>query len=245
MLKKAKIDHQSPTPLHIQAEQIIRKMINSDDYRNGKMFPNEVEFSKELGISRNTLRQAINKLVYEGLLIRKKGHGTKVNYLGTTSSASKNWLSFSQEMKALGVAIKNFELHISWKKADPDVANFFGIKPNDRLLQLIKVRGKQDGPIVYFISYFAPEIGMTGEEDFSMPLYEMLEQEYGVVVKTSLEEISALNAPELISEKLQIEKGDAVLKRKRYVLDTDGKPVEYNIGYYRADAFSFKVESER
>lgn len=244
-MEELKIHHDSTTPLHIQAEQIIRKMIDSDEYRSGKMLPNEVEFSKELGISRNTLRQAINKLVFEGLLIRKKGYGTKVNHLGTTSSTSKNWLSFSQEMKALGITVKNFELHISWQEPDREVCNFFNLKEPQKLLQLVRLRGKKDGPIVYFVSYFAPETGMTGEEDFSKPLYEILEREYGVVVKTSLEEISALNADEFLAGKLDIEKGRAVLKRKRYVLDTEGRPVEYNVGYYRADAFTFKIESER
>lgn len=53
-------------------------MIQQEEYRKGKLLPNEVELSKELNISRNTLRQAINRLVFEGLLIRKKGYGTTV-----------------------------------------------------------------------------------------------------------------------------------------------------------------------
>ena len=73
-----KIDHNSDKPLHIQAEEILRRLIESEEYKNGKLFPNEVELSEQLHISRNTLRQAINKLVFEGLLVRKKGYGTKV-----------------------------------------------------------------------------------------------------------------------------------------------------------------------
>ena len=63
------------------------------------MLPNEVDLSKQLGISRNTLRQAINNLVTEGLLVRKKGIGTIV-VNQSVSSKAKNWLSFTQEMKA-------------------------------------------------------------------------------------------------------------------------------------------------
>lgn len=56
----------------MQAEEILRKLIESEEYKNGKFLPNEVDLSERLNISRNTLRQAINKLVFEGLLIRKK-----------------------------------------------------------------------------------------------------------------------------------------------------------------------------
>ena len=70
-----KLDHASSKPLHVQAEEILRKLIESEEYKNGKFLPNEVDLSERLNISRNTLRQAINKLVFEGLLIRKKGVG--------------------------------------------------------------------------------------------------------------------------------------------------------------------------
>ena len=73
-----KLDHASSKPLHVQAEEILRKLIESEEYKNGKFLPNEVDLSERLNISRNTLRQAINKLVFEGLLIRKKGVGTKL-----------------------------------------------------------------------------------------------------------------------------------------------------------------------
>ena len=85
-------------PLHVQAENILRKLIEEPEYKNGKVLPDEVTLSQQLGISRNTLRQAINKLVYEGLLVRKRRVGTKVVRKGLVSRM-KNWRSFSQEMR--------------------------------------------------------------------------------------------------------------------------------------------------
>ena len=61
-----KLDHASSKPLHVQAEEILRKLIESEEYKNGKFLPNEVDLSERLNISRKTLRQAINKLVFEG-----------------------------------------------------------------------------------------------------------------------------------------------------------------------------------
>ena len=121
------LDHNSSVPLHVQAEEFIRNMINQEEYRKGKLLPNEVELSQKLDISRNTLRQAINKLVNEGLLVRKKGVGTTVASQNVMSNA-RNWKSFSQEMRSLGMKVQNFELHISYRPAPEEALKFFGIK---------------------------------------------------------------------------------------------------------------------
>lgn len=240
------LDHNSSKPLHVQAEELLRNLIESEEYKAGKYLPNEVELSQRLNISRNTLRQAINKLVFEGLLIRKKGVGTKVVQKGIVGGV-KNWLSFSQEMKMLGIEIRNFELHISWKRPNDEICNFFNLDKENptKCIVLERVRGKKEYPFVYFISYFNPNIPLTGEEDFTRPLYELLENDYQITVKTSKEKISARLAGELIAEKLDIKAGDPILIRERFVYDTQQVPIEYNIGYYRADSFTYTIEAER
>jgi GntR family transcriptional regulator len=241
---KYTIDHKSPLPLHAQVEALLRKMIDNTEYRNGKFLPNEVDLAKRLGISRNTIRQAINKLVFEGLLVRKKGVGTRVADR-TVNSRLSNWLSFTQEMKAKGLTPRNFEISVSWCFPDKEVISLFGIPANKKVLKLERLRGLQDGPFVYFISYFHPRVGLTGREDFTRLLYEILEKDYSTVAKLSKEEISALAADEFLAKKLNIRKGDPVLKRKRFVFDPGGRPIEYNIGYYKSDSFAYTIESER
>jgi len=241
---KFKINHKSPVPLHMQAEDLLRNIIKDPQYSNGKFLPNEVDLAKQLAISRTTLRQALNKLVYEGLLIRKKGVGTKVAE-ASVSSKSNNWLSFSQEMQARGIPIRNFELHISWVIPDEHIANFFEINTDKKILKLERLRGRPEGPFVYFVSYFHPRVGLTGDEDFKRPLYEILEKDYRVIANLSKEEISAQSADKIIAIKLEIDPGSPVLLRKRYVYDQGERPIEYNLGFYRADSFVYTVESRR
>lgn len=83
-----KIDHLSQVPLHKQAELILRELIEKEEYVNGKLLPREVDLSEQMGISRNTLRQSINQLVTEGLLIRKKGlsHFCRYATLGNSTT---------------------------------------------------------------------------------------------------------------------------------------------------------------
>ena len=231
-------------PLHKQAELYLRKLIEQDEFRDGKLLPNEIELSEQLKISRNTLRQAINTLVNEGLLIRKRGVGTRLAEKNIYSEAT-NWFSFSQEMKILGVEIENFELYISKQMASEEARSFFSIPENTKVLRIERLRGKVNFPFVYFVSEFNPELPLNGTENFNRPLYEILRNDYHIIVKTSREEISAAPANNFIASKLEIETGDPILIRKRAVSDANGLPVEYNIGWYRADSFTYKIESVR
>lgn len=238
------IDHKSPIPLHAQVEQLVREMIKLPEYKDNALLPNETSLAKQLGISRNTVRQALNKLVYEGLLIRKKGVGTRVAESGVNTRAN-NWLSFSQEMRASGINIINFDMKISRVPADSKASAFFDIAEGREIYKLERLRGDAKYPFVYFVSYFHPRIGLTGKEDFTRPLYEILEKDYSVIVKVSREDISARLAGDKIAKILGIKASDPILLRKRFVFDPGGRPVEYNLGYYRSDSFTYTIESER
>jgi len=241
---KLEIDHQSPIPLHAQVEILLRKLINLPEYKKGEFLPKEVELAKRLGISRNTLRQATNKLEYEGLLIRKKGIGTKVSKKSVVTQL-QNWHSFTQEMNEKGISFKNYLLQSEWVDADEKIRLFFKVDKNTRILKLSRLRGDEEGPFVYFESYFHPRIGLTGKEDFSRPLYEILEDDYHIVPSLSKERIKARSASPITAKRLKIEKGDAILLRERFVFDPGDRPIEYNIGYYVANKFTYTIDIKR
>lgn len=239
-----KIDHKSAFPLHIQVENLLRELIKDPEYARGKFLPREVDLAKLLGISRNTIRQATNKLVYEGLLIRKKGVGTTVAN-NVVHTKLKNWLSFTQEMKALGIEIINYELSVTWVEAEEEYADFFRIPLKKSILKLERLRGDAKGPFVNSVSFFHPRIGLTGKEDFNKPLYEILEKEHATIAKLSREELSAIAADKTLAGRLNLNVGDPILKRKRFVYDPGNRPIEYNVSFYRSDSFVYSVESER
>jgi GntR family transcriptional regulator len=241
---KLEIDHKSQIPLHKQTEELIRELINRPEYKDGKFLPKEVELSEQLNISRNTLRQAINTLVFEGLLVRKKGVGTRIAEKKVMSGAS-NWLSFSQEMKIVGIEIHNFELQIIRHEVSPEAAAFFNVSFGTKVMRLERLRGKKDYPFVYFISEFSPNIPISASENFNRPLYDILESDYNIIAELSKEEINAAAADSFIVSKLEIKTGEPILIRKRYVYDNKNNPIEFNIGFYRADSFTYTIESRR
>ena len=239
-----KIDHHSRLPLHVQVENLMRKLIASPVYQDGKLLPKEMDLAKRLGISRNTVRQATNKLELENLLVRKKGVGTRV-VKNTVSTRLNNWLSFSEEMHSKGVEFVNFDIKVTWVPAESEVAQMLQIEQGRKVLKLERLRGVSKGPFVYFISYFHPRIGLTGNEDFSRHLYEIMEQEHATTAAISKEKINAVAATSEVAKKLNTKKGDPVLFRRRLVCDPGDRPIEYNVGYYRADSFTYEIDIKR
>jgi GntR family transcriptional regulator len=236
------IDHQSKIPLHVQVEELLRGLISSPQFSNGAFLPKEVELANTLGVSRNTIRQATNKLEYEGLLKRKKGIGTKVAQKKKPySTGLDHWYSFTNEMKERGIDVLNLSVKTSWVSASEKLAQFFNIPLGKKVLKLSKLKGTKEGPIVYFESYFHPRIGVSPEDDFSIPLYTMLENKYSVRVVRSNENISAKLAGALAS-KLKVESAAPILVRERFVYDPGDRPIEYNMGYYRSDKFIYSLD---
>ncbi|KXH84535.1 GntR family transcriptional regulator [Chryseobacterium kwangjuense] len=241
--KNFTIDHKSKLPLHVQVEELFRTLIKVEPYSKGALLPKEVDLANLWGVSRNTIRQATNKLEHEGLIVRKKGIGTRAAEKKSLVTGLDHWYSFTREMQEKGVEVINLLLKTESVSPNETISNFFDCSPAKKIFKLSKLKGENaDEPIVYFESYFHPRIGLSAKDDFNIPLYTMLQDHYGVVVHQSRENISACQAGTVIGKKLKVPAGFPVLKRERFVYDLNGKPVEYNIGYYRSDKFTYSIE---
>lgn len=241
---KVEIDHNSKLPLHVQVEELLRKMVAAPEFKAGAFLPKEVELANRLGVSRNTLRQATTKLQHEGLLMRKKGVGTKVATKKPLATGLDHWYSFTEEMREKGIHVINLELKIEWVTANKKISDFFNIDKNTRVLKLSKLKGAAGESIVYFESFFHPRIGVSEKDDFDMPLYTMLERKYGVIVVRSSENISARLAGN-IAKKLKVGVQEPVLFRERFVYDIGNRATEYNLGYYRSDKFTYSIDIKK
>ncbi|MDD4797657.1 MAG: GntR family transcriptional regulator [Eubacteriales bacterium] len=238
------IDHHSPIPLHVQIERYLRQMIQQEKYQNGKLLPGEWEMANAFGVSRNTYRTAIDKLVRDGLVVRKKGIGTMVNRR-RISTTLERWSGFSEEMSAQGIAMELLSQSVSWVSADDEVAFDMGVKAGTRLCRLERIRGIDGQPVVLFLSYFHPRVGIHAQEDFSGPLYDVLEKRYNAHAHISNEEISALPLNDYLSDKLRLRENVPVLLRKRHVLNRGEKLLELCYAYYRSDKFVYNVQFKK
>ncbi len=239
-----RIDKAGKEPLHSRVEKMLRELIEEPQYRNGEYLPKEVELAQRLGVARNTVRHALSKLVNEGLLIRKKGVGTVVAGR-RISTRLDSWWSFTREMANRGLAVVNYEVSVSAIPANEEVAEALHLRPGSKVMCLSRLRGTAAGPCLLSISWFHPRIPLSGQESFDRPLYQMLEEDHGVLAAVSREEISAIRAEESLAQRLDIETGAPVLFRARSVCDSDGRMVEYNKVYYRGDGFTYSIDIGR
>lgn len=238
------IDPNSSLPLHQQVEQYLRLLIEQEEYRKGKMLPKEEALAKQLGVSRNTFRTAMNNLVREGLVSRKKGIGTVVTVPKINTNLGE-WESFSREMDMQGRVIRTLQKTVRWIEADEALATEMGVDAGASICRLDRLKGVEQEPVVLFQSYLHPRTGIRQDEAFDGKLYTILEQKYNCIVTTSEEEIGALQATGQLREALQSPAEVPLLYRKRRVYGPTEKLLELCYAYYRADRFVYNIRIQR
>jgi GntR family transcriptional regulator len=239
----SKIRRSGGTPLHREAERRIRSLISQPEYRDGALLPNEIGLAEKLGISRHTLRAAIGRLVTEGLLIRTAGLGTRV-CLKPVRTDVNAWSSFTREMERLGIEVVNFSQETQWQVPPAEVAGKLGIEADVPAFHLVRIRGWEGSPTVVADSWLHPRLGLSGDEDFSKPLYEIVQRASGTRPTRSDEEISVACASESIARMLGVKSGAPLFSRKRLVFDAQNQAIEFSSNTYRADAYVLHLQLE-
>jgi GntR family transcriptional regulator len=229
--------------LHLQAEARLRALIAQEPFASGKeKLTDEVTLAKKWGISRNTLRQAITRLVGEGRLRRVAGQGTRVLPAPVRSEAGA-WTSFTREMRDRGIVVKNIDTRLEKLPAPADVAKDLNLAPGSEAWRLRRVREWGEGPAIIAESWLPPHPGLpTAEEFHRYPFYEVIQQVTHAVPARSIEEIRAVAAPKDVAESLGLEPGAPVLFRRRVIRDTEGVPLEVNLNWYRGDRYAMTLE---
>lgn len=230
------LDDNSPIPLYYQLESIIRKKIEKGIYKIDEKIPSERKLSEELNLSRMTISKAINNLVEEGVLYRKRGQGTFV---------SKNKVDFFPGLMGFTEIMENKGLKpgskvISQKLIVPDkhLSEKLQISEDEKVIFTQRLR-LADDEIINFEKSYVPyslcskllEVDLSRES-----IYKLLTDE-GYKPTKADQEVQAILSNDELSELLKISVSEAILKRKRitYAKDT---PIEYTLNYYRGDIYT-------
>ncbi len=238
------IDHQSPIPLHAQVETLLRQLVQRPEYQKGELLPDEISLAAQLGVSRGTVRSGVSKLVFEGVLDRKAGIGTRVSKR-PLESGIRAWRSFTMEMATKGVTVQNFRLDYRLAEAGTHVSEALQIEPRTKLWRLDRVRGWNGKPVLQSTSWFHPRVGLKGSEDFSRPLYEVLEAATGVRPHHAHEEFLAVSADTRLAKLLRVIKGSPLLLRRHTVFDPGARPFEFAEVRYVSARFTLTLDMRR
>jgi GntR family transcriptional regulator len=238
------LDHQSPVPLRAQVESLLRELIRQPEYQKGALLPDEVALAARLGVSRGTIRSGISKLVFEGLLDRKAGVGTRVTNRNVESGI-REWHSFTREMASKGIKVQNFRTAYHQAEASKDAAQALQLDAAKPLWRLDRVRGWDERPVLHTMSWFHPRLGLKGNEETNQPLYEMIEKATGVRPHHAREEFLAVNADVSMSRQLEVEKGTPLLLRRHTVFDAGNRPFEFAEVRYVSSRFALTLDVRR
>src|SRR3954469_8722068 len=188
-----RVDHRSHLPLPAQVERLLRELCAQPEQRAGTLLPDEVGIAKRLGVSRNTVRAAIERLVQEGLLERRRGVGTRV--LSARAAAHPApWERFIAELEPLGDGVGVSSATGVQASVDAAAAAALQIDAGATVLRLERVLADGDGPLAVVRSWFHPRLAFPAGYDFARPLWPGIERELGVVPVVAHEEVSAVVA---------------------------------------------------
>jgi GntR family transcriptional regulator len=229
-----RVDPRSPLPLKAQVERLLRGLIDLPEHRAGAKLPDEIGLAERLGVSRNTVRSAIERLVQEGLLERRRGVGTHVARPRVAAHEAA-WDAFVDELEPRGDGVTVITAKAAMAACDAEAAAALGLAAATQALRLERVLADESGPLARIRSWLHPRLVLSASEDFRQPLFATIERVAGAIPTLAHEALSAgLADPETL-RLLQLRRGSAVLARRRIVCDAQRRPIELGLAWYRPD----------
>ncbi len=233
------LDRSSPVPLYFQVARQIEQAIEKGTLVPGGRLENEIELADRLGLSRPTMRRAIQELVNKGLLVRRRGIGTLVVH---------GQVKRRVELTSLHDDLLRGNQHPTTRvlkhevvAATDDVAAALGLPPDAPVIRLKRVRLAQKEPLAILRNWLPAGIAsFTTQELEERGLYAIL-RSAGVHLRIAQQRIGARTASAEEAKLLHTRRGAAVLTMERTAYGDSGRAVEYGAHVYRSDNYSFEV----
>ncbi|MGI5459888.1 GntR family transcriptional regulator [Streptomyces sp. CA-249302] len=234
------LDRGSPVPLYYQLAQQLEAAIEHGALAPGNLLGNEIDLSTRLGLSRPTVRQAIQSLVDKGLLVRRRGVGTQVVH-----SQVKRPLELSSlydDLEAAGQGPTTQVVRNEREQASPDVAAALGIAEGSEVIALERLRLTHAQPVALLSNYLpANLLDLDSARLESTGLYRMM-RTAGITLHSARQTIGARSATAEEAARLDEQAGAALLTMQRTAYDDTGRPVEYGTHIYRASRYAFDFQ---
>ncbi len=235
------IDTRTKLPLYHLIENSLRAIISRGDVTPGEMLPPESELARSYGVSRLTVRRALDELVRQNWLSRRHGVGTFVERPArATITASK--LSFTEQMKAVGRRPGSQLLEKILFPASPELARLLKVEQGSPLLKIARLRLADEVPILHETA-FLPLDRFPGLDQVEwgpeVSLYQLLREKYRVVV-TGLDH--TIKPALLTGEQagyFQVHAGLPSLISEIVAFSGDGSPIEYSLSVSNGDKGEF------
>ncbi len=236
-----KPDSRDSSPLYVQLARKLGQAIRDGRYQADEALPSERVLSESVDVSRVTARKAIDQLVEQGLIVRRRGSG---NYIAPRIEQPLSRLtSFSEELHQRGYTPSSRWLERGIVAAVPDEQLTLGLSPGAKVARLERLRLADDVVMAYEVSVL-PQTVLAHPDLVEGSLYEYLTGIHMAPVR-ALQHIRALNAQPRLAEQLGVPVGQAVLFITRIGYLDAGQAVELTHSYCRSDYYDFVAEMRR
>ncbi|MBN9425702.1 MAG: GntR family transcriptional regulator [Burkholderiales bacterium] len=231
-------------PLYHQIYLVLREQIAEGHFEDGKL-PSEVELADTFGVSRITMRKALDRLVAENAITRRRGAGSFVN-APAPARRKERVGGLLEDIINHGLVSRAHVLDFGEVVATAEVAELLEVPPGERVLKVSRVRSYQGRPLSYITTYVPREIGahLKRSRLEHKPMLTLLE-EAGVQVTSASQVLSARLADTKVAPLLEVDIGAPLLFVQRVVRGVQGGPVQLLWGLYRPDLYEYRMELSR
>ncbi|WP_329030854.1 GntR family transcriptional regulator [Streptomyces sp. NBC_01423] len=233
------IDRTSPVPLYFQFAQQLQHLIETGVLAPGARLENEIALADRFGLSRPTMRQAMQHLVDKGLLSRKRGVGTRV----VTDRVRRRveLTSLYEDLQRENRRPRTEVLSLRTRPAEGRIASALRLEPGADTLVLRRLRYADDEPMALLENHLPAGLLDPGEEELSAHGLYALFRRAGIALRSAEQTIGARRATAAEARLLAEARGATLLTMERTVLGDGGRPVEFGSHLYRASRYSFEM----
>lgn len=237
------LDRNSPKPLYVQLEEILRQFIADGEWKPDQLIPSENELSKQYGLSRMTVRSVINNLVNEGLLFRVQGKGTFVS-APKISTKSPAYQGLREQLEMQGYKIETQIIENTFITPSKKIREILEIPENEEVKFIKRVRIADGVPVSMHSTYLPARLCpiVPTDELANEQLCTIIERRYGLRAASVSETLESVLATEDEAKLLKIEKGHPLLLLEDINRAQDGSVFEYTKIAYRGDKIKLTFE---
>ncbi len=231
------IDRLSPVPLYHQLAEQLTRAVDDGVLQPGDPFENEVAVAARLQLSRPTVRRAIQELVDQGLVVRRRGLGTKV--ANRKVHRKVELTSLFDDLRGEGRTPSTTVLSFT-REVDARASAALDLPPEAELLAISRLRCADGIPLALMRNWLPPDSDLTRGELETTGLYAAL-RERGIKPVVARQSIGARMPSAAERGHLDIRGAKPLLTMTRMAFDATGKAVEFGDHCYRASDYTIEL----
>lgn len=238
------LDKTIPVPLYYQLVEELRERIRAGDLQPGTQLPSERELSEQFGISRMTVRQALQYLIREEVLVARQGLGTFVAEPKLTTNPL-HVLGFTEEMMQRGASATSRVIEQKVVTPPASVSAQLDLRDGELTVCIVRLRLSNDVPVL-LETVHVPVARFKGLERADLSrhsLYQLMRTRYGVTLKGSSHTLEAVQANDYERQLFHVQAGTPLILLQGVTYDDADQPVEYFKAAYRGDRFKIQLDS--